>query len=143
MDMQVGGVEQRQSPLQSVVDADAERQEARRAQRLANLRPIPKGTSLNPSGRPKKDKDLAAMAQAHAELAVKTLAQCLTDAESSWPAKVSAASELLDRGFGKAPQSLDVEHKVTLSDEFENFIRRLNGQHEAPMIEATVVEAAE
>jgi hypothetical protein len=115
-----------------------------RARRLANLRPQRAGEpSRNPRGRPKKDYDLAALAQSHAELAVKTLAQCLTDAEASWPAKVSAASELLDRGFGKAPQSLDVEHKVTLSDEFEAFVRRLNGQHEAPMIEATVVEAAE
>jgi hypothetical protein len=34
-------------------------------------------------------------------------------------------------------------HTVTLSQEFETFIRRLNGQHEAPMIEATAVEAAE
>ena len=34
-------------------------------------------------------------------------------------------------------------HRVTLSQEFEQFIRRLNGQHEAPMIEAAVVEAAE
>jgi hypothetical protein len=114
-----------------------------RARRLANLIPAKKGEVRNPRGRPKKDYDLAKMAQAHAEKAIETLAKCLVDGESSWPAKVSAASELLDRGFGKAPQSLDVEHKVTLSDEFEAFVRRLNGQHEAPMIEATVVEAAE
>jgi hypothetical protein len=115
-----------------------------RARRLANLIPAKKGEVRNPRGRPKKDYDLAALAQSHAELAVKTLAQCLTDAEASWPAKVSAASELLDRGFGKAPQSLDVEHKVTLSDAFEEFIRKLNGQqHEAPVIEATVIEGTE
>jgi len=143
MDMQVGGVEQRQSPLQSVVDADAERQEARRAQRLANLRPIPKGTSLNPSGRPKKDYDLAAMAQAHAEDCVKTLVEVMKDTGATPSARVSAASELLDRGFGSAPKSLDINHTMTISEAFESFVRSLNGQHEAPMIEATVVEAAE
>jgi hypothetical protein len=129
MDMQVG--------------VEEIRQERKVNKGWSNLVPPKKGEVRNPRGRPKKDYDLAALAQSHAELAVKTLAQCLTDAEASWPAKVSAASELLDRGFGKAPQSLDVEHKVTLSDEFEAFVRRLNGQHEAPMIEATAVEAAE
>lgn len=134
MDMQVG-VGENIEPHKGNLDG--------RARRLANLIPAQKGEVRNPRGRPKKDYDLAKMAQQHAELAVKTLAQCLTDAESSWPAKVSAASELLDRGFGKAPQSLDVEHKVTLSDEFEQFIRRLNGRDASPILEATVVEAAE
>jgi hypothetical protein len=130
MDMQVG--------------VEEIRQERKVNKGWSNLVPPKKGEVRNPRGRPKKDYDLAALAQSHAELAVKTLAQCLTDAEASWPAKVSAASELLDRGFGKAPQSLDVEHKVTLSDEFEAFVRRLNGQHPAPpMIDATPVEAAE
>src|SRR5687768_14512047 len=79
-----------------------------KAKGWANLRPQRPGEpSRNPRGRPKKDHDLAKMAQAHAELAVETLARCLTDATASWPARVSAAAELLNRGFGKAPQSLD------------------------------------
>lgn len=135
MDMQVG-VGENQGSVTANLDG--------RARSLANLRPQRPGEpSKNPRGRPKKDYDLAKMAQAHAEKAIETLAKCLVDSESTWSAKVSAASELLDRGFGKAPQSLDVEHKVTLSDEFEQFIRRLNGHTQAPMIEATVVEAAE
>jgi hypothetical protein len=116
-----------------------------RARRLANLRPQRAGEpSRNPRGRPKKDYDLAQKAQAHAQECIDTLVEVMKDTSATPSARVSAASEILDRGFGKAPQSLDVEHKVTLSDAFEEFIRKLNGQqHEAPMIEATVVEAAE
>ena len=100
--------------------------------RLANLKPARKGDpSRNPRGRPKKELDLAVLAQQHADLAIKTLALCLADETAQWPAKISAASELLDRGFGRAPASLDVKHTMSLSDEFEAFIRQLSG-HKAP-----------
>ena len=83
------------------------------------------GETRNPRGRPKKDLDLARMAQQHAEKAVQTLAACLDDETATWPAKVTAASELLDRGFGRAPQSLQVDHKLDFSANFEAFVREL------------------
>ncbi len=114
----------------------------------ANRKPVPPehtrfkaGQSGNPRGRPKKDLDLAAMAQRHAELAVQTLAQCLTDPEANWPSKVSAASELLDRGFGRAPQSLNVDHKVGFSEQFEAFIRELSGKKPAVIEHVETLEA--
>ena len=65
------------------------------------------------------------MAQQHAQKAIETLARCLDDDTATWPAKVSAASELLDRGFGRAPQSLQVDHRLDFSANFEAFVREL------------------
>jgi hypothetical protein len=86
-----------------------------------------KGESGNPRGRPKKDLDLAKEAQKHAMKAIKALAEIVEDQTAPPPSRISAASELLDRGFGRAPQSIDLKHTLSLSDEFEQFIRRLNG----------------
>ena len=105
---------------------------------LANLRPVRKGEVRNPSGRSKKDYNLAAMAQEHAELAVETLAACLIAEDSNWPSKVSAAAEILDRGFGRAPASLDVNHTMGISEEFEAFVRQITGRPK--IIEAQVEE---
>lgn len=70
----------------------------------SNLRPARKGEpSRNPRGRPRKDFDLAAMAQAHAGAAIDTLVRCMSDEKASWSARISAAAEILDRGYGRAP----------------------------------------
>ena len=110
-----------------------------RARSLANLRPARPGERRNPRGRPKKDLSLAALAQEHAEKAVLKLAECLDDETASWPAKVSAASELLDRGFGRAPQSLQVDHKLDFSANFEAFVREL-GDRRAGRLPVQVIE---
>ena len=87
-----------------------------RAKSLANLKPIQKGQVLNPRGRPKKDLDLAVMAQVHAQAAIDTLVSVMNDVKASPSARVSAAAELLDRGFGRAPASLDVNHEHSFRD---------------------------
>lgn len=107
----------------------------------ANLIPAKKGEVRNPRGRPKKDLDLAALAQKHAEKAVETLAKCLVSDEATWPAKVSAASELLDRGFGKAPQHGTMHHEVGFSKQFEDFIRELTGKPAVKVIEAEEISS--
>lgn len=136
MEIQPGTVEE--------TDDAIRKKEARRAQQLANLKPIQKGEVRNPRGRPKKDMVLADMAQKHAEKAISTLLDVMTDTEASPSARVSAASELLDRGFGRAPQSLDVEHKLTLSQQFEDLLLEITGERRSRLaIEAEIVEAAE
>jgi hypothetical protein len=67
-------------------------------------RPFAKGQSGNPSGRPKKIADLVAAAQEHSVLALETLASVARQGPPA--ARVAAARELLDRGYGKAPQTL-------------------------------------
>lgn len=61
-------------------------------------------------GRPKgalnkATKDIKALAQQHTPAALKTLVTILKDSESD-AARVSAAKELLDRGYGKSPQAI-------------------------------------
>ena len=69
------------------------------------------------AGRPKgsrnkaTDEQLAgitALAQSHSEAAMRSLVHIATNGESE-AARVSAANAILDRGYGKPPQSL--EHK--------------------------------
>ncbi len=66
----------------------------------------PKG-SLNKSTR-----DIKALAQQHTPAALKTLVGIMADSESD-AARVSAAKELLDRGYGKAHQSSDLKIETT------------------------------
>ena len=108
----------------------------------ANLVPAKKGEVRNPRGRPKKDLDLAALAQQHAKAAIETLVSVMTDVGATPSARVSAAGEILDRGFGKAPQSIDMNATMTLSSEFEQFIRMLNAGAGAKVIDQ-VADAAE
>jgi hypothetical protein len=62
----------------------------------------------NPSGRPKRDYDIAELARQHTEDAIRTLVEILQDTKASAGARISAANAILDRGYGKAPQSIDV-----------------------------------
>jgi hypothetical protein len=66
------------------------------------------GVSGNPSGRPKRDYDIAELARQHTEDAIRTLVEILQDTKASAGARISAANAILDRGYGKAPQSIDV-----------------------------------
>jgi hypothetical protein len=51
----------------------------------------------------KSTKDIKALAQVHTPAALKTLVSIMGASESD-AARVSAAKELLDRGYGKSPQ---------------------------------------
>ena len=70
------------------------------------------GVSPNPGGRPAVIRDLREAAQGYSEEALSVLAGVMRDADAPSAAKVAAARELLDRGFGKAVQAVDVSSKV-------------------------------
>lgn len=72
------------------------------------------GVSPNPGGRPAIIRDLREAAQGYSEEALTVLAGVMRDTEAPPAAKVAAARELLDRGFGKAVQALDVNSKVDM-----------------------------
>jgi hypothetical protein len=84
------------------------------------------GRSGNPSGRPKRDEEIAVLARAHTEDAIAALVSILKDVNLNASARVSAATAILDRGFGRAPQSLSVSAQASFPEEFEAFIRLLN-----------------
>lgn len=66
-----------------------------------------KGQSGNPKGRPKEVADVRAAAQKHTEMAIKTLAE-IAERGDSEKARVAAAQALLDRAWGRCPQSVNI-----------------------------------
>jgi hypothetical protein len=67
-----------------------------------------KGTSGNPSGRTKEVGIVRDLAREHTTAAIETLVAICKDNKVSPSARVAAASALLDRGWGKASQAMDV-----------------------------------
>ena len=67
------------------------------------------GKSGNPSGRPKIVAEVQDLAREHTTEAVAALVEVLSDKKSPPSARVAAASALLDRGWGKAPQTIKHE----------------------------------
>lgn len=71
-----------------------------------------KGQSGNPGGRPKAAYDVQALARQHTEAAIRTLVDALADPKTA----VSAATALLDRGYGKPIQHTVNENHNTQHD---------------------------
>jgi hypothetical protein len=67
-----------------------------------------KGRSGNPGGRPRKAiGDLSAEARKYAGLAIDTIVKICAEAKADRD-RLAAARELLDRGFGRSVQALDL-----------------------------------
>jgi hypothetical protein len=67
-----------------------------------------KGISGNPGGRPRVIASLRAAAREYTAMALATLAEIAKKGKSE-AARVAAAGALLDRGFGRPTQSIEVE----------------------------------
>ena len=65
-----------------------------------------KGVSGNPGGRPKAQGDLREIARRHTAEAVQVLVQIMGDDTAAPSARVSAASALLDRAWGRPSQEI-------------------------------------
>lgn len=72
-----------------------------------------KGQSGNPGGRPKVVAEVRELARSYTEQAIASLAKIATAGRSE-AARVSAASALLDRGWGKAAQHVDLGGSVEI-----------------------------
>lgn len=64
------------------------------------------GQSGNPGGRPKALREVMELARAKTEAAVEALAGIMSDEAAPAAARVSAATALLDRGWGRPVQGL-------------------------------------
>jgi len=65
-----------------------------------------KGQSGNPGGRPAGYGDLRELARTHTETAVQTLVDIMCDSDAAPSARATAATGLLDRGWGRPEQSI-------------------------------------
>src|SRR5208337_2759953 len=78
------------------------------------------GQSGNPAGRPKGRTpaqeaiaDVRELAREHTAEAIDTLVSIATDTKCPAAARVGAAVSILDRGWGKPAQQMEIDHKET------------------------------
>ena len=71
-----------------------------------------KGVSGNPSGTPKIIREVAQAAREHTAEAIETLTKAMLCENAPWPARVSAATAILDRGWGRAPMHVEITGRV-------------------------------
>src|SRR5215467_10831404 len=66
-----------------------------------------KGQSGNPGGRPKAVAEVQELARQHTPDAIKTLAQIMRDPKAPPAARAMASNSILDRAFGRPPQTVN------------------------------------
>ena len=106
------------------------------------VRPFAKGNAANPNGRPKRDvppsertrrkneaQDVRALARAEGEASLQLLVKVRDDETAKMSVRVAAANSLLDRGFGKAPQAVEVTgDQVAVHVDRDDLIERIEGR---------------
>lgn len=80
------------------------------------------GQSGNPNGRPKIVGEIRDIARQHTAEAMNALAQIVKDKKAPQSARVAAATQLLDRGYGKPTQH--IEANVNLLERMTDDDRR-------------------
>ena len=66
-----------------------------------------KGQSGNPGGRPKVVGEVQELARQHSAQAIETLAGIMQDKKAPAAARALASNSILDRAYGKPPQTLN------------------------------------
>jgi uncharacterized protein DUF5681 len=90
-------------------------------------RPFKKGQSGNPGGRPKVIAEIRQLARERGPEAIAALVKVMTKGKSE-AARVSAATALLDRGWGRPKQSDDSEVRYSYVVELPPVLSRAEWQ---------------
>ena len=83
------------------------------------------GESGNPGGRPAGYGDLRELARTHTETAVQTLVDIMCDSDAAPSARATAASSLLDRGWGRPEQSISAS---VIGESYTDVLRRISAE---------------
>jgi len=75
------------------------------------------GHSGNPVGRTKESLSVSKLAREHTVEALNTLVKIMNDKKAPPASRVLAASNILDRGHGKAPQTINVRQLEDMTPE--------------------------
>jgi hypothetical protein len=70
------------------------------------------GQSGNPKGRPKPEVDIAALARVHGPKCIQVVVKILSSKDEKM--RLAAAIALLDRGFGRPKQEMDINSNSTI-----------------------------
>ena len=102
------------------------------------------GQSGNPTGRPKIVSEVRDLARQHSTFAVEVLVKIAGNGRAPAMARVAAATQLLDRGFGRPPQSLEVQSRSPLADLSTAALLTLAHRlvDRAPEMETVTIEAS-
>lgn len=79
-------------------------------------RPFQKGQSGNPGGRPKVIGEIRELAREYTAEAFETLTQIMGDEDAPAAARVAAVQTILDRGWGKPAQHVEVDVRTAVVD---------------------------
>lgn len=93
--------------------------------------PWKKGQSGNPAGRPKKDREFTEECRTLADEAKDVLAKVMRDNKAPHAARVNAATTLIERGYGKPSQDMNLNVKRSIDDFTDEELAILAG-HDQP-----------
>ena len=79
-------------------------------------RPFVPGQSGNPGGKPKIIIEVVQAARDRTVQAIETLEKIMLDPKATGSARVSAAIAILERGWGKAPQTMTLKREGEMKD---------------------------
>jgi len=123
-------------------NSNATEKPAKRAAPASAFKP---GQSGNPSGRPKTPAELVELARGYSKEAIKTAGEILRDTMARPADRIRAAELLLDRGYGKAPQDINIGGQADNPLEIKTDMTKLSDGERMSLIEmlSKVTETSE